>query len=87
MCASHKTDTLPLSAQMEWKEEKFESPQGDGMDRDIRRGQSWRCRCYLQGRETALAFALRRVVKERLQTGRGCKCLAGLRHTIGVQVK
>lgn len=68
------------------REKVYESQQGDWMEGDIR-GQSWTCRCYLQRREAALAFAVRHVVKERLQTGRGCNCLAGLRHTVGVQVK
>lgn len=43
--------------------------------------------CYLQRREAALAFAVRHVVKERLQIGWGCNCLTGLRYTVGFQVK
>lgn len=57
------------------------------MERDNRRRWSWICRCYLQRREAALAFAVRHVVKERLQIGWGCNCLAGLSYTVGFQVK
>lgn len=65
------------------REKVYESQEGDWMKGDMRWGQSWVSRSDL----AALAFAVRHVVKERLQTGLGCNCLAGLRHTIGVQVE